>query len=47
MNNDELDGKISVKRKQIEVETDSKKKYKMQQELQVLNLKKQIKNFGK
>lgn len=47
MDDNKLDGKIAIKRKQVEVEKDQTKKYKLQQELQVLNLKKQIQNFGK
>lgn len=38
----EIQGKIEVKRKQIQVEKDANKKAELQNELQVLLIKKQI-----
>lgn len=43
----DLNGKISLKQKEISLENDALKKHKLQSELQVLQLKKQIANFNK
>lgn len=42
-----LSAKIAVKQKEIDVERDQDKKYKLQRELQVLQLKRQIASFKK
>ncbi len=47
MDINDINGKIQVKQKEISVERDSMKKYKLQQELQALQLKKQIASFKK
>ena len=47
MDINDINGKIQVKRAEISVERDSIKKYKLQQELQALQLKKQIASFKK
>lgn len=46
MKNNELEGKIQVKQKEISVENDPVKKSNLQKELQILNFRKQI-NFYK
>lgn len=43
----DLTAKIAVKQKQVDVERDQNKKYQLQRELQVLQLKKQIASFKK
>lgn len=46
MDINDINGKIQVKQKEISVERDAVKKYKLQQQLQALQLKKQIANFN-
>ena len=45
MNNDEINGKIAVKQKEISVEQNPNKKAELQKDLQVLNLRMQIISF--
>lgn len=45
MENYDLDGKIAVKNKEIQVETDPNKKARFQRELEILNLRKQIESL--
>lgn len=47
MDIEKLNGQIEVKRTEIATEKDSMKKYKLQKQLQVLELKKQIASFKK
>jgi hypothetical protein len=47
MDLNDLNGKIAVKQKEISVERDQNKKYELQRQLQVLQLKKQIASFKK
>ena len=47
MDLNDLHGKIAVKQKELSVERDSAKKYELQKQLQVLQLKKQIASFKK
>lgn len=42
MENNEISAKIEVKRKEISVETDYHRKARLQKELQILELRKQI-----
>ena len=42
MYENEINGKIAIKRKEIEIETDPNKKSEMDRELQILNMRKQI-----
>lgn len=42
MNENEINAKISLKRKEIEVHTEPNKKIELERELQILNLRKQI-----
>ena len=43
----DINAKIALKQKEISLEREQTKKYKLQSELQVLQLKKQIANFNK
>lgn len=45
MENNEIDGKIAVKQKEVAVEHDPNRKAKLQKDLQILNLRKQIISF--
>ena len=45
MENNEIDGKIAVKQKEISVEQDPNKRAILQKDLQILNLRKQIISF--
>lgn len=45
MENNEINAKIEVKRKEISVENDFNRKTKLQKELQILELRKQINSF--
>ena len=45
MENNEIDGKIAVKQKEVTVEHDPNRKAKLQKDLQILNLRKQIISF--
>lgn len=45
MENDDIGAKIEVKRKEISVENDFNRKAKLQKELQILELRKQIISF--
>lgn len=45
MENNELEGKIQVKQKEISVERDPTKKANLEKELQILNFRKQINFF--
>lgn len=42
MEENELNGKIALKQKEISIERDSQKKANLQKELQILNFRKQI-----
>lgn len=42
MDENEINGKISIKQMEISVERDNKKKSEMNRELQILNMRKQI-----
>ena len=42
MDENEINGKISIKQKEISVERDPNKKSEMDRELQILNMRKQI-----
>lgn len=42
MENNNIDGKIAIKNKEIQVEKDPNKKAQFQRELEILNLRKQI-----
>lgn len=45
MENNDIDGKIAIKQKEISVEQDFNRKVKLQKELQILELRKQIISF--
>lgn len=45
MDNNDINGKISLKQKEISVEQDPNKKAKLNNDLQILNLRKQIISF--
>ena len=45
MENNDIDGKIAIKQKEISVENDFNRKAKLQKELQILELRKQIISF--
>jgi hypothetical protein len=45
MGNNNINGKIAVKQKEISVEQDPNKKAKLNNDLQILNLRKQIISF--
>ncbi len=45
MENNEIEGKIQVKQKEISVERDPSKKANLEKELQILNIRKQINFF--
>ncbi len=47
MENDDINGKISVKQKEISIEQNPNKKAKLNNDLQILNLRKQIITFQK
>lgn len=47
MENNDINGKIAVKQKEISVEQDPNKRAKLNNDLQILNLRKQIITFQK